>query len=123
MIATQTHGSSATARRATVSAAFRRLWGFIGLTDGFLASLPTSELLARGLGTRATARYLARERGNSEAVEGIFTRAEAHARSLGGRFRDRLYDQAVTGVVVESRLEQERQELLFTIPLERRAGE
>lgn len=117
------HGSSAAAvDRAPRPNRLDRLWGALCLSDGYLASIPTSELLARGLGARAATRYLEGERRNAEIIDQILARTEAHVATAGGRFRDRIYDQAVQGVIVKTRLEQEQEDLLMTIPLELRTG-
>lgn len=116
----QPHGSAAAAHRPTLQDRLRRLWGFVCLSDGYLATVPTRTLLEKGLGKRAASNHVARarssERDLGETLEDFLSGAEAHAATLGGRYRDRLYDQAVRGVVQRTRLEMEQENLL--IPLE-----
>jgi hypothetical protein len=98
------------------------LWGYVCLSDGYLATVPTRTLLEKGLGKRAASDFVARAEGNEgelgQALEGVLARTEAHAATLGRRFRDRLYDQAVTGVVLQSRLEREQENLLMPVEIQ-----
>jgi len=92
------------------------------LSDGYLATVPTRTLLEKGLGKRAAGDFLAcAERNEGElgqALASVSARTEAHAATLGRRLRDRLYDQAVTGVLQRSRLEMEQESLLMPLEIQ-----
>src|SRR5262245_54281778 len=124
MNATRDGRSHPSAHRSALQGRLRAWWGALWVTPAALQAMADEAVYARGLGKGAGLRFLARrkeledrvardERDDRAAAEDFLARAEAHAAEAGGRFRDGLYHQAVTGVLQRTRLEQEQQELLM----------
>jgi hypothetical protein len=109
------NGTLATSDRLRIGAALvRRCLGWLFLTQGYLDSLSTEEVLARGLGERKARRYFEAEWSERAAAEGILGSAAAEARRLGQRYREAVQANAVTGVVMETRLDREQRALLHS---------